>query len=48
MFLQDEILFGERFRWLIGARWDDLDPIGSVVSPRPVRSLQLWWISDSA
>jgi outer membrane receptor protein involved in Fe transport len=21
-------------RWLIGARWDDIDPIGSVVSPR--------------
>lgn len=34
VFLQDEILFGERFRWLIGARWDDLDPIGTVVSPR--------------
>ncbi len=33
-FLQDEILFSERFRWLIGARLDDIDPIGSVVSPR--------------
>lgn len=34
VFLQDEILLGERWRWLIGARWDDIDPIGSVVSPR--------------
>ncbi|TNF70994.1 MAG: TonB-dependent receptor [Acidobacteria bacterium] len=34
VFLQDEILLGEKWRWLIGARWDDIDPIGSVVSPR--------------
>jgi outer membrane receptor protein involved in Fe transport len=34
VFLQDEILIGDRLRWLVGARWDDLDPIGSVVSPR--------------
>ncbi len=34
VFLQDEILFGERFRWLLGARFDDIDPIGGVVSPR--------------
>jgi len=33
-FAQDEILLGDKVRWLIGARWDDLDPIGSVVSPR--------------
>ena len=33
-FLQDEILMGDKVRWLIGARWDDIDPIGSVVSPR--------------
>jgi outer membrane receptor protein involved in Fe transport len=33
-FVQDEILIGEKARWLIGARWDDIDPIGSVVSPR--------------
>ncbi len=33
-FIQDEILLGDRGRWLIGARWDDIDPIGSVVSPR--------------
>jgi outer membrane receptor protein involved in Fe transport len=32
--LQDEILLGEHVRWLVGARWDDIDPIGSVVSPR--------------
>ncbi len=34
VFVQDEILFSDRVRWLIGARWDDIDPIGSVVSPR--------------
>ncbi|MCP4203035.1 MAG: TonB-dependent receptor [bacterium] len=34
VFVQDEILFSDKFRWLIGARWDDIDPIGSVVSPR--------------
>ncbi|MFQ5527043.1 MAG: TonB-dependent receptor plug domain-containing protein [Thermoanaerobaculia bacterium] len=34
VFLQDEILLGDKARWLIGARWDDIDPIGSVVSPR--------------
>ncbi len=34
IFVQDEILIGNKARWLIGARWDDIDPIGSVVSPR--------------
>lgn len=34
VFLQDEILIGSKVRWLVGARWDDIDPIGSVVSPR--------------
>jgi iron complex outermembrane receptor protein len=34
VFLQDEILLGDHVRWLVGARWDDIDPIGSVVSPR--------------
>ncbi len=34
VFVQDEILFSDKWRWLIGARWDDIDPIGSVVSPR--------------
>ena len=34
VFVQDEILVNDKFRWLIGARWDDIDPIGSVVSPR--------------
>jgi outer membrane receptor protein involved in Fe transport len=33
-FLQDEILFGNKARWLIGARFDNIDPIGSVFSPR--------------
>jgi outer membrane receptor protein involved in Fe transport len=32
-FLQDEMLFGKA-RWVMGARWDNIDPIGSVVSPR--------------
>lgn len=32
-FIQDEILLG-KMRLLVGARWDDIDPIGSVVSPR--------------
>ncbi len=34
IFVQDEILIGDKVRWLVGARWDDIDPIGSVVSPR--------------
>ncbi len=34
VYLQDEILLGDKFRWVVGARWDDIDPIGSVVSPR--------------
>ncbi len=34
VFIQDEILINDKWRWLIGARWDDIDPIGSVVSPR--------------
>ncbi|MEM9558222.1 MAG: TonB-dependent receptor [Acidobacteriota bacterium] len=33
-FLQDEIELTDRLTWLLGARWDDIDPIGSVVSPR--------------
>jgi iron complex outermembrane receptor protein len=33
-FLQDEILIGDKARWLIGARFDDIDPIGGVFSPR--------------
>ncbi len=34
VFLQDEILFSDKFRWLVGARYDDIDTVGSVVSPR--------------
>ncbi|MEM7350549.1 MAG: TonB-dependent receptor [Acidobacteriota bacterium] len=34
VFIQDEILFSDKVRWLIGARFDDIDTIGSVVSPR--------------
>ncbi len=33
-FLQDEIEIGDKVTWLVGARWDDIDPVGSVVSPR--------------
>jgi len=32
-YISDEMLFGKA-RWVLGARWDDIDPIGSVVSPR--------------
>lgn len=32
-FIQDEILLGKA-RWVVGGRWDNIDPIGSVVSPR--------------
>ena len=34
VFLQDEILLGDHARWVVGARVDDIDPIGTVVSPR--------------
>ncbi|MCP3963553.1 MAG: TonB-dependent receptor [bacterium] len=35
VFLQDEIMLGDKVRWLIGARWDDIDSLdGPVVSPR--------------
>ncbi|MDA8020141.1 MAG: TonB-dependent receptor [Thermoanaerobaculia bacterium] len=34
VFIQDEIQIGERWKWLVGARWDDIDPVGSNVSPR--------------
>ena len=34
IFLQDEILIGDRVRWTIGSRFDNIDPIGSVISPR--------------
>jgi outer membrane receptor protein involved in Fe transport len=34
-FLQDEILLGERVRWVLGARYDDIDPLeDAVVTPR--------------
>ncbi len=33
-FLQDEILINDKVRWLVGSRVDDIDPIGTVVSPR--------------
>ncbi len=34
LYVQDEILISDKARWLIGARIDDIDPIGDVVSPR--------------
>lgn len=34
VFIQDEILIGDHVRWVIGARYDDIDPVGEVVSPR--------------
>ncbi len=34
VFVQDEILIGDKVRWLIGGRWDDIDPIDGVFSPR--------------
>jgi iron complex outermembrane receptor protein len=33
-FVQDEILLGENVRWLIGGRYDDIDPINGVFTPR--------------
>jgi outer membrane receptor protein involved in Fe transport len=34
VFLQDEILLGDKVRWLIGGRYDDIDPVGGVFTPR--------------
>jgi iron complex outermembrane receptor protein len=34
VFLEDEMRLGEKLRWVIGARWDDIEPVGSFVSPR--------------
>ena len=34
IFLQDEILIGDKWRWLLGGRYDDIDPIEGVFSPR--------------
>ncbi|MDX1644637.1 MAG: TonB-dependent receptor [Thermoanaerobaculia bacterium] len=34
VFLQDEILFGDKVRWLIGGRYDEIDPLDGVFSPR--------------
>ncbi len=33
-YIQDEILMGDKWRWLVGARVDNIDPIDTVVSPR--------------
>jgi outer membrane receptor protein involved in Fe transport len=34
VFVQDEILIGDKVRWLIGGRYDDIDPIDGVFTPR--------------
>jgi iron complex outermembrane receptor protein len=35
IFLQDEIRLGERVRWVVGARYDDVDPLADAVfTPR--------------
>lgn len=34
VFFNDEILIGDHFRWVIGLRYDDIDPVGEVFSPR--------------
>lgn len=34
VFLQDEILLGDKVRWVIGGRYDDIDPIDGVFTPR--------------
>jgi outer membrane receptor protein involved in Fe transport len=35
VFLQDEILLGDKVRWLVGGRYDEVDPLSSgVFSPR--------------
>jgi iron complex outermembrane receptor protein len=34
LFVQDDIRLGEKWRWLVGARVDDIDIIDTVVSPR--------------
>jgi outer membrane receptor protein involved in Fe transport len=33
-FVQDEILLGDKVRWLIGGRYDNIDPIDGVFTPR--------------
>ncbi len=34
IYLQDEILIGNKVRWVIGGRYDDIDPIGGIFTPR--------------
>ncbi|NIM00207.1 MAG: TonB-dependent receptor [Acidobacteria bacterium] len=34
IFIQNEMLLSDGVRWVIGVRGDDIDPIGTVVSPR--------------
>ena len=34
VFIQDEILLGDKVRWVIGGRYDDIDPIDGVFTPR--------------
>lgn len=50
VFLQDEILLGEKVRWLIGGRYDDIDPLEDgvftprtslLISPAPRHTIRL-------
>jgi outer membrane receptor protein involved in Fe transport len=50
VFLQDEILFGDKLRWLIGGRWDEIDPLEDgvftprtslMISPSPRHTIRL-------
>ena len=50
VFLQDEILFGDKVRWLIGGRYDDIDPLDHgvftprtslLISPSPAHTFRL-------
>jgi len=34
VFVQDEILLGDKVRWQLGGRYDDVDPISGVFTPR--------------
>ncbi len=33
-FVQDEMILGDHWRWVVGGRYDDVDPISGVFTPR--------------
>lgn len=41
VFVQDDIMLSDRVRWQIGGRFDDVDPIGGIFSPRTSLLVQL-------